>query len=209
MPRPDDRGPRERAAARAGTPPRGYQTYAPHASQRGITQLAARRAREVRRGQRVVDVGQREVVALDRHGHAVLREHERARHVAGVAAVHRDLAVGHLRGRGAAQLLHALDDVRDAEHVRVRQQPAVRVERQLARVVVQRVALDERAGLALRAEAHVLDLHEAHDGERVVDGEHVDVGGREPAIANARGALNTCGVLVNARCCAQCAPVPE
>ena len=65
--------------------------------------------------------------------------------MAGVAAVHRDLAVGHLRGRGAAQLLHALDDVRDPEHVRVREQPAVRVERQLARVVMQRVALHERA----------------------------------------------------------------
>ena len=86
---------------------------------------------------------------------------------------------GHLRGRRAAQLLHALDDVRDAEHVRVRQQAAVRVERQLPGVVVQRVAFHERTDLTFRAEAHVLDLHEAHHGERVVHGEHVDVGGRE------------------------------
>ena len=33
--------------------------------------------------------------------------------------------------------------------------------------------------------------------------------GATPAIANAGGALNTCGVLVNTRCCDQCVPESE
>ena len=49
----------------------------------------------------------------------VFREYERARHVSGVPAVYRDLAVGHLRAGGASQLFDALDDVRDPKHIRM------------------------------------------------------------------------------------------
>ena len=94
-----------------------------------------------------------------------------------IAAIDGDLAVRHLRGCVTTELLHAFDDVRDAQDVGVRKEASVRVERQLPRVVEQRVALDEATGITLRAKPHVLDLHQAYHGERVVHREQVDVDG--------------------------------
>ncbi|MND05667.1 hypothetical protein D3C83_266050 [compost metagenome] len=59
-----------------------------------------------------------------------------------------------------AELAHDLEDMRDAEHVGVRQHAAVRVVGQRAGVEVEPVAGDERPRLALGAEAHVFDLHQ-------------------------------------------------
>jgi hypothetical protein len=69
--------------------------------------------------------------------------------------------------------------VRDPEHVRVREEAAVRVVGKGAAVEVQSRARDERPAFALLAEAHVLDLHERDDREGIVQREDVDVAGRD------------------------------
>src|SRR5688500_4936158 len=80
-----------------------------------------------------------------------------------------DLGVRDLRGTAlAAKLAHELDDVVQARHVRLRQEPAVRVDGQPA-AERDRSALDEWAALALPAEPEVLDLGEHGEGEAVVD----------------------------------------
>ena len=68
-------------------------------------------------------------------------------------------------------------DVGDSEHVRVGQQPPVRVVGQAAAVVVKAIALDESTALPLLAEPHVLDLHQGHDRERIVERQQIDVAG--------------------------------
>ena len=132
VPRPDTavHADRTTPAARDTCPPGTTRS----ARSRRSASRRARRARHRRRTAR--SAGRRRPAAGNRRvgwpRHASLRQDERARHVSRVPAVHRDLAVGHLGGGGPAQLLHALDDVGDAEHVRVREQPAVCVERQPA-----------------------------------------------------------------------------
>ena len=90
-----------------------------------------------------------------------------------------DLRIRHLGPPGlAAQLPHQLDDVVHPRHVRLRQQPAMRVHRQPA-AEAERAALDEGAALALGAEAEILELAEHDIGEAVVDLGDVDIGRRD------------------------------
>ena len=72
------------------------------------------------------------------------------------------------------QLPHQLDDVVHARHVRLGQQAAVRVDRQLA-AEPDGAALDEGAALALLAEAEILQLAHHDVGEAIVDLGDVDV----------------------------------
>ena len=76
----------------------------------------------------------------------------------------------------AAQLAHRLDDVVHAEHVRLREQPAVGVDGQ-APPSSMRAVRDERAALAARAEAGLLELLQHLEREAVVDLGEVDVVG--------------------------------
>ena len=66
-----------------------------------------------------------------------------------------------------------------ARHVRLGQEPAVRVDREPA-AQRNRSALDEGAPLALPAEPEVLDLAEDGEGEAIVDLGDVDVGRPDP-----------------------------
>ena len=83
------------------------------------------------------------------------------------------LDVVDLVARGPAQLAHALGDAVHPVDVRLAEQAAARVDRQLA---TEREALDggEVLGLARAAEPEVLELHE-HEGREVV----VEEGGRD------------------------------
>ena len=92
VPRPDTGVHVERAAARRARVARVPDVARRTSSQRGIGELAARR--RPRRTAR--SAGRRRRAAGSRRAgsprSAILRQHERARHVPGVAAVHRDLA---------------------------------------------------------------------------------------------------------------------
>src|SRR3954451_12519581 len=139
------------ARLHAGHEAWGYQTYAAHPVHR-VT-VNSPRAAPAKNGAVIGSSTSgngksARLIAMTLGLLPALGEDQRARHVARVTAVHRNLRARYLRRCDAAHLLHALDDMRDAEHVRVRQQPAVRVERALAGIVEQRVALHERARVA-------------------------------------------------------------
>ena len=94
-------------------------------------------------------------------------------------------ALAHLAAaRLAAQLPYRLDQQEQPAHPGMAggEAAAVGVDRQLA-VPPQPALLDERAALALRAEAQVLQGHQRHVGEGVVDLGDIDVGrgARPPA----------------------------
>ena len=79
----------------------------------------------------------------------------------------RDLGVGDLALAALApQLAHRLDEQEHPVHagVRVREPAAVRVHRQRA-ARAELAVLDERAALALGAEAEVLEVQQRGDGE--------------------------------------------
>ena len=83
-------------------------------------QLAPRRAGEEGRGQRLVDVGQREVVTFDRHG--PITDPSSARACSPCARCNRRRPRPRSREprrRRSPELFHALDDVRDTEDVGV------------------------------------------------------------------------------------------
>src|SRR5262245_53582569 len=75
----------------------------------------------------------------------------------------------------AAHLPHALDDVQPALHVGLREVAAGSVDRELAAERDAAAAIDEGAGLALAAEAGMLEPEQHRHGEVVVELRHVDV----------------------------------
>ncbi|CFO11248.1 Uncharacterised protein [Bordetella pertussis] len=142
------------------------------------------------------DLGGQQSVGVDRHG----RPHR-------VSAVPRitvawldstpplacalDLALAAL----AAQLRHRLDDGEQPVHARMvaRQAAAIGVDRQAA-ARRDRAALDERAGLALGAEAQVLQEQQRVDGEGVVQHHMVHVARRHAGhLARAPARLHRAG----------------
>src|SRR5579875_2142141 len=90
-------------------------------------------------------------------------------HDAALAADHAGVGIGYLpRPAFAADLSHAFDDKLHARHAGLAEQPARRVQRQLA-AEANTPARDEVAALALLAEAVILERDDRHDAEAVVE----------------------------------------
>src|SRR5919106_208740 len=114
--------------AQAGHRGSGYQTSRPHAPHRGSTsspRAAPAKYSAVRSSARSGSGKSARFSAIVPVPSPVPAQDQRRGVHARVAAVRPDLASGDLRRRIAANLLHHLDDVRDAEHVGVAQEPAV------------------------------------------------------------------------------------
>jgi hypothetical protein len=90
------------------------------------------------------------------------------------------LGVEHLVDRGTTHLFHRLPDMGHADDVGLGELAAVGVDRDRAALVADRAGLDEGSALALGAEPVVLELHEHHRGEVVVEQRDVDVGVAHP-----------------------------
>ena len=97
----------------------------------------------------------------------------------GPAGDQRDLGALDLVDRGAAELLDRLAHVGHADDVGLREVAAVRVHGDGAAWPADVALGDERAALADRAEAVVLELHDDHRREVVVEERDVDVVGRD------------------------------
>src|SRR5689334_23342530 len=100
--------------------------------------------------------------------------------------------------RFAAQLANGFQDLGHAaaiDRMVAAETAAVGVEGQLADAGDQVAVGDELAALALLAEAEVLDLHDDGNGEAVVDGSILDVGGLHAGHLEGRlGRLPAAGV---------------
>src|SRR3954452_2845571 len=129
-PRPLTRVHVNEPAPQCGHSSSGYHTKRLHESQRGSTnspRAAPAKYSAVRSSVRSWSGKSARFSAIA--WSPVRSQDERRRVAARVPAVDADLASRHLRRRRAPQLLHALHDVGDVEHVGVAEQPAVRVER--------------------------------------------------------------------------------
>src|SRR5436309_7682083 len=98
----------------------------------------------------------------------VTAEQQRARRYHVAAGHERELRVRHLVQRRAADLPRRLDDQVDAVDVRLGEAPAARVAREPS-AQFEPVVLDEGAGLALPAEAVLLERGEDERREGIVE----------------------------------------
>src|SRR5574337_499004 len=86
-----------------------------------------------------------------------------------------DLRILDLAGPGfAAQLPHRLDHMRNAQHMRLRQQPAVGVDRQ-ASTKLDAAVIDEGADIAAVEETRCFDLMNHFAGKKVINLFEVDL----------------------------------